>query len=167
MAIDLRISGTARLLTLIRDSSWRKHAVSENITLGVPVQISTHGRNTQLVITPSDNASYKAKRTIYYNRIPLSEAFPDGIVIPELPVGTVEVHDLLDTLSEAGVTFLPEDLLNAEVTSLPFTIHAQPHSYGWLGSVQIHQGGGVVMNSILLDGGGYFLLDSGSVLLTG
>lgn len=173
MATNLLLSGKARLLQLIQNSSWRAGVSEDKIDLGLPVVVTLHDRNTRLVITPKANQTaipgkdLKGKRTIYYNRLSLSTVFPDGIVIPELPLGVTQAHDLIPALEEAGVKFLPEDIVNSPVSALPFTLQAAPNSYGWIGSVSVHQGGGTVMNSILLDGGGYFLLDSGSVLLTG
>lgn len=170
MATNLLVSGRARLFELIRITSWRESLVEDLIELSAPVAVNAHGRNTRLVITPKvsalANKELKGKRTLFYNRLSLSEVFPDGISL-EPPTSEETLVDLLETIRTTyHVLLLPEDIVDADLSTNPVAISAAPNSYGWYGSTPLIFSGtpAIIPDTLLFDGGGYFMLDSGAIL---
>jgi len=181
MLIDLRDTGRQRLLKLIQNLSGSFPVAEDSIVFGTPTVTTQNSRNTSIEVNPNPdvvldktnfvNTSpvFKSKRTLFYNRIPFTDRFTEGLTLTAIPEGASSVHDLLAAiLAEHNVNILPEDVQDTAFTSFPVTMTAATGSLGWLGSVSIIQGSTPVVNygTFRLDDGSVFALDGPNFVFT-
>lgn len=167
MTIDLRISGDDRLQSKIQEASWQQKLTPNDYTLSLPVESIGEHWNTRVIVgAPEGSGKVFGRRTCYYRRINLEDAFPLGITLPP-PTTETHLTDLLETVYETyHIRLLPSDIVDALLNTNPPAITANPHSFGWIGATTLTFVGTptYIPDTLLFDGGGYFRLDSGNIL---
>lgn len=137
MTIPLSKNARERLDLILKQSNPRL-SLSINQMLITSLEPTTlHGRNTRLVVT-ADHASLSGKRTIYFNRLSLSEAFAEvGSIAFEgtAPTSTHEALGLIRT--QAGIALLPEDVADTPIAGSIITLTALSGSLGWIGAATV------------------------------
>lgn len=109
--IDLGGDGREILLSMVNDQEGLNLSLND-FEFENPVLASTPDpiRNTVIKMVPKASSGYYGKRTIWYNRIHISDI---GIIIVERGTAT-RVSHLLDKINEKyGIFIAPEDIIDA------------------------------------------------------
>lgn len=164
--VDFKKSAKTRLLESLRALNFKNDLTEEDVVFGPPIVTTAHERNTKVVVTPVSLTKHAGKRTLFFNRLPLSRITVElGVTGENLP-SVNDTHELLPyILSQFDLNLLPDDIVIEPLTSLPYTLNAASTSLGWTGSVTISSGMGLAYEVLALDDGSLFASDDDSLIL--